>query len=294
MQPITPPAPKGVFYGGYSDPVDPYTSTSNTVTQISESGSLLSAETAVGTPRRQLAGMRVGETALYTGGESSLSGYDNLVTRLNRDGGLVAAEHAIVSENVYSHAGADDDSQGIEFGGYKSSGAVSRFCTRFNELGVVIGSKNDSTANSMMGPAGARNGSGGYFYDMWHLVRLDERGEMIGKSTSVGVSRKYLAGASDMDAQISIYYGGYTMSNLCTRVDSSGMIVGSETSVGTKNGYLAGASVGFGLYYGGRDYKTGTDILLDTVTRISGGGVMMGVETSIGSARGWLAGAGFY
>lgn len=283
-----PPSPKGMFYAGDVQKSISGSLVTNKLTQISDTGTLLSAEKTIGTSRRYVSGMRVNATAIFVGYDTATR-----VTRINYAGNLIAAEHTISSNNRNKVSSAALDSSALLYGDENNASAV----TSLSEAGSVLAQSNLATAQAGYCGAGTRCGDNGSFYSGSRLVRINSSRVRVGTEQTITCFNSNIGAASPGDVSVAIYYTGYSATghaaNSRFTVNSAGAVVASIASIGTGRWDGAGASIGVGLFYGGRFKPSSAYDLNAVATRIGANGAMIGTETNIGTARAYYGGAGF-
>lgn len=283
--------PTGLFYSGYTISCQCV----NKVTRINSCGTLIGAETNVGSIRSRMGGATAGTTAvMYGGSDQRCCGCapTNITTRINVSGTLVGSETA-VDVARYNQGAATIGANHVSWGGYVASNPVATV-VRINSSGAQVGTTTtvSAGASGIACHAGTAVGTNGLYYAGSRstitsnvVTRINACGTLFGSTTTAGTARYALAGATI--GGNGVFYGGsvgITFQTLVTRINACGALVGSQTNVTVGTRYFNGAAVSsVGVYYAGQ--VCGVPVIVNTTTRINSCGTQVGAKTNIGTAR---------
>lgn len=289
-----------LFYGGWTA-ANTY---SNKLTILSSTGSLVQAESSIGTARYSLAGANIYTNALFYGGGSGGDGtygpntVHNTLTILNSSGSLVQAELNIgtAREQV---SGANVGANALFYGGYKVGGLTGRTTILTSSGTLAIAEINSGLYMDpyVSSSVSVNNASTVLVYGIYTNVFTNEYrlvssiGVLLTKSNiTQGSIRGFSAGANvEVNA---LYYAGYNGSvsiNTTILLTPNATLIQAESRIGTARMQISGANIGINaIFYNG--IGSG-GVLLNSCTLISPTTTLVQLESSIGTSRHSLAGA---
>ena len=291
----------GVFYAGQTSG----TTWVNTTSRINACGTIIGAQTAIGTARYRAAGAGMPTNAMFWGGGTSGATTTNSAVRINACGALVGSQTTPSTIPAYAGlpAGGKLGNNGVYYAPYSIS-PPSGYCSsqnnsvRLNACGGLVGQNITITAFCRQGVAGAVAGSSLVVYGgdynpcpsccssslTTKITRINACGNKIAACLTPAVTASsYQAGAPI--GGNAVFFGYVTGGGRVTRINACGAVVGSQTTITPNRQSAGGAAIGTnGVYYGG--------CLSNTVTRINACGAVVGGATTVGTARSGPAGAG--
>ena len=267
--PPVPPTNVGIFYGGNG---------TNIVTVITQSLTLASAQTNVGSGRSELSGAGIDNIGFFYGGNVPATAYTS--TRVDSLGTQVGSETTTPYTGQYGGGANAGSSIAI----FKQQTTAIRFNSSGTLLGASGGYGQDSVLMAGAGIAGIAMFTWGFLSkdNIYDICRINSSGTSLGNTSTTPNSSEH--GAANASGTVILYGGNFT-SNQLVRINSSGTQVGSTTTAGPGRANLAGANCSsLGLFFGGGGNNT--------AFTFNSSGTQVGGNVAIGSGRFYLAGAG--